>query len=169
MFISRVNMNLREEKHWTYGAGGFAPDARGQRPYVFYAPVQADKTNQAMQELAKEIRGIQGVRPVTSEELSAAKNSMTISLPGQWETNAAVEGSIARLATLNLPDDYYQTYPGKVNGVDAAAVVAAAQKLIRPDGFVWVVVGDRAKIEGGIKELGWGPIQLIDADGNPSK
>ena len=81
-FIARVNMNLREEKHWSYGAGTFLRDARGQRPFLAYASVQTDKTKESIQELLKEFRGIRGDRPPTAEELATAQASLTLSLPG---------------------------------------------------------------------------------------
>ena len=77
-FTSRVNMNLREDKHWSYGAGTLLCDARGPRPFLAYAPVQTDKTKESVQELLKELRGIRGERPVTADELKAAQDSMTL-------------------------------------------------------------------------------------------
>jgi zinc protease len=168
-FISRINMNLREDKHWAYGAGGFLVDARGQRPYLFYAPVQADKTRESMQELLKEIRGIRGERPVGAEELSGAKDLMTLTLAGQWETNNAIAASLSEIVTFGLPDDYVTTFPAKVRGLAAAEVPAVASKVVRPDDLLWVVVGDRSQIEPKIRELGWGEIKVVDADGRPVK
>ena len=168
-FISRINMNLREDKHWAYGAGGFLIDARAQRPYIFFAPVQADKTKESMQELLKEIRGIRGERPVTAEELQGAKDQMTLTLAGQWETNNAVSGSIQEIASFGLADDYPTAFPGKVRTLAAGDVPAVATKLLRPDDLLWVVVGDRAAIERGIRDLGWGEIRFVDADGRPVK
>ncbi|HEX6851076.1 MAG TPA: pitrilysin family protein [Candidatus Polarisedimenticolaceae bacterium] len=168
-FISRINLNLREDKHWSYGAGGFLLDARAQRPYIFFAPVQADKTKESMQELLEEIRGIRGGRPVTPEELQGAKDQMTLTLAGQWETNDAVAGSLVELVSFGLPDDYVTTFPAKVRALGAADVPAVATKTLRPDDLLWVVVGDRARIEPKLAELGWGEIRFVDADGRPVK
>ena len=167
-FTSRINMNLRESKHWTYGAGSRLGDARGPRLFYVSAPVQADKTKEAVQELEKELSGIVGSRPVTPDELAAAKGSLTLALPGRWETINAVAGSVVEVVTYGLGDGYYDSYAGKVAALTPEQV-AAASKFIQPDQVVWVVVGDRAKIEKGLSELGLGAPVLLDADGNPAR
>jgi zinc protease len=164
-FISRVNMNLREDKHWSYGAGTLLWDARGPRPFLGYAPVQTDKTKESVQELLKEMRGIRGDRPVTADELQAAQNSLTLSLPGQWETSGAVLGSLAEIVRFGFDDRYYDGYAAKVRGTSLADVGAAAA-VIQPGKLVWVIAGDRAKIEPALRELGLGEVKAIDADGN---
>jgi zinc protease len=164
-FTSRVNMNLREGKHWSYGAFSLFWDARGQRPFFVYAPVQTDKTKESLQEVVKELRGIRGESPVTPDELAFAKNSQTLALPGQWETNGAVLGSLAELVRFGMDDRYYDTYAQRVNALAQREVAQAAQ-LLEPDRLTWVVVGDRAKIEAGIRELNLGELSFIDADGN---
>lgn len=168
-FTSRVNLNLREDKHWTYGAGTFPLPARGQGPFIAYAPVQTDKTKESMIEMDKELRGILGPRPITAEELSTAQKNQTLSLPGQWETIGAVGGYLDELVTFGLPEDYFTTYPDKVRALTANDLTKAAQKAVHPDQLVWVVIGDRSKIEAPIRELGWGEIKLLDADGNGVK
>ena len=167
-FTSRVNMNLREDKHWSYGAGTLFWDAKGPRPFLAYAPVQTDKTKESVQELVKELRGIRGERPVTPEELAAARDNMTLSLPGQWETSAAVLGSIAEIVRFGFDDRYYDGFAAKVRAVSATDVTTAAS-AVQPDKLVWVIAGDRAKIEPGLRELGLGEIRAIDADGNVVK
>ena len=96
-FGSRINMNLREDKHWSYGAFSFIRDARGPRPFIAYAPVQTDKTREAIVELQKELRGIVGERPVEPDELDRAKASLTLTLPGSWETMGAVASTIGEI------------------------------------------------------------------------
>jgi zinc protease len=166
-FSSRVNMNLREDKHWAYGAFTFFRDARGQRPFVAYAPVQTDKTKEAVVELDKELRGIVKDRPVQPAELSRAQASLTLTLPGSWETMAALAGSIANIVTFGLDDRYYDTFADKVRAQTVASVTAVAAEVVHPDQLVWVVVGDRSKIEPGLRELKLGEIRLIDTDGKP--
>jgi zinc protease len=166
-FSSRVNMNLREDKHWAYGAYTFFRDARGQRPFVAYAPVQTDKTKEALVELDKELRGIIKDRPVQPEELSRAQASLTLTLPGSWETMAALAGAIGDIVTFGLDDRYYDTFAEKVRAQTEQTVTAAAGKVVHPDQLVWVVVGDRSKIEPGLRELKLGEIRLIDTDGRP--
>ncbi len=166
-FTSRINMNLREAKHWSYGAFTLIWDARGQRPFIAYAPVQTDKTKESMIEVDRELRGILGPRPVTADELAKAQANLTLTLPGNWETMDAVKGSLEQMVTFGLPDDYFETYAQRVRALTIPDAAAAAQETIRPDHLVWVVVGDRSKIEAGIRELNWGEIRFLDADGKP--
>jgi len=166
-FIARLNMNLREDKHWSYGAFTLIWDARGQRPFIAYAPVQTDKTKESMIEVDRELRGILGPKPVTADELSKAQATLTLTLPGNWETMAAVQGSLEQMVTYGLEDRYFETYAQRVRSLTIPDATAAAKETVRPDHLVWVVVGDRSKIEAGIRELGWGEIRFLDADGKP--
>ena len=165
-FSSRVNMNLREAKGWSYGSFTFLWDARGQRPFIAYAPVQTDKTAESVREVMTELRGIVGESPVTAEELARSKGTLTLSLPGQWETNGAVLGSLADMVRYDLPADYYDTYAESVQNLELAHVRSVASSTVQPEKLVWVVVGDREKIEPGLREI-FNDLQLIDADGNP--
>jgi zinc protease len=166
-FGSRLNMNLREDKHWSYGAGSFIRDARGPRPFIAYAPVQTDKTRESIVELQKELREIVGGRPVQPAELDRAKASLTLTLPGTWETIGAVAGTIGEIVAFGLDDRYFDTYADKVRAQTPASVTSAATRTVLPDHLVWVIVGDRARIESGLRSLDLGEIHLVDADGNP--
>jgi len=166
-FSSRLNMNLREDKHWAYGAGSFLMGARAQRPFIVYAPVQTDKTKESLVEVNKELRGILGDRPVTADELSRIQANETLKLPGSRETLNEVGGSITNLIEYGWPDNYYDTMSGRIRALTIANLDAAAKQVVHPDNLVWVVVGDRAKIEAGIRDLNYGEIRFIDADGNP--
>ncbi|HSB27583.1 MAG TPA: insulinase family protein, partial [Pyrinomonadaceae bacterium] len=168
-FISRLNMNLRENKHWSYGAGSLIFPARGQRIFVAYAPVQTDKTKESVVEITNELQAILKDRVVTADEVSMAKNNLTLTLPGQWETNAAVAQSIKDIVEFKLSPDYYSTYAGKVKALAVNNLNEAAVKVIHPDNLIWVIVGDREKIEKGIRELNIGEVKVIDADGRPLK
>jgi len=162
--VSRLNLNLREDKHWSYGAGSFFFDARGQRPFVAYAPVQTDKTKESLVEIAKELRAIRSDRPVTADELKFAKDKRTLTLSGRWETAGAVAGSLGEIVRFGYDDRYFETYAGKVQALSLADV-AAATKVLDPDRMICVVVGDRSKVEAGIRELNLGELRVIDADG----
>ena len=166
-FTARINMNLREDKHWSYGAYTLIRDARGQRPFLVYAPVQTDKTKEAIVELSQELRGILAQQPVQPEEIARAKASLTLTLPGSWETMGALAGAITDIVTYGLDDRYYDTYADRVRAQTAQTLTAAARQTVHPDRLIWVVVGDRSKIEAGIRELKLGEIRLIDADGKP--
>jgi zinc protease len=166
-FGSRVNMNLRENKHWSYGAFSLIRDARGERPFLAYAPVQTDKTKEAIVELAKELRGIRQGRPITADELAKAKSALTLTLPGEWETMEAVATSIRNIVVFGLDDRYYDTYADRVRALEVPQVERAAAEVVEPDRLTWVIAGDRSKIEAGIRELNLGEVHLVDADGKP--
>jgi zinc protease len=166
-FTSRINMNLREDKHWSYGARSSIRDARGPRLFTVSAPVQTDKTRESLLEVQRELAGIIGDRPGTEEELAQVKAQQTLSLSGRWETNGAVLGSLAEQVQYRLPDDHWQTFAGKVRALTTSDVNAAARRIVDPARCVWIVVGDRAKIEAGVREAGIGEVIVIDADGQP--
>jgi zinc protease len=166
-FGSRINMNLREDKHWSYGTFSLLWDARGQRPFIALAPVQTDKTKESLAELNKELRGIVGDKPMTAEELSKVQSNETLSLPGSRETIDSVSESILQQVQFGLPDDYYETLAGKIRALKTSDMADAAKTLIHPDNLVWVVVGDRAKIEAGVRELNLGEIRILDSSGKP--
>ena len=164
-FSSRINMNLREDKHWSYGVFSFAQDARGQRPWIIYAPVQTDKTKESLAELVKELHDVASTRPLSDSEVQGAKDRETLTLAGRWETGSAVSGALQEMATYGLPDDYYQTYASHIRALSASDIGKAVSDFVKPDHEVWVVVGDRAKIEAGIRALGLGEVSFLDANG----
>ncbi len=167
MFTSRINFNLREQKGWAYGAGSTLSDAKGQRPWMLWAPVQRDKTAAAMREMAAEISAMAGPRPVTEEELGKAQKNMTLKLPGQFETAAKVAGGIENLVLYGLPDDYYANFVRDIRALTPQQTGAVARAWINPQQLTWVVVGDLKKIEAEVRALGWGEVQVVDTDGQP--
>jgi zinc protease len=166
-FVSRINMNLREDKHWSYGSFSFPVDARGQRLWMVMAPVQTDKTKESLAEVSKELRAAVSDRPLTTAEINDAKDRMIKTLAGRWETSASVASALGEIETYGLPKDYYATYADAVRNASEAQVNAAAQKFVTPGQLVWVVIGDRAKIEPGIRALNLGEVTILDADGRP--
>jgi len=164
-FGGRMNMNLREDKHWSYGVRTVLRDARSQRPFYAIAPVQTDKTKESLVEMNKEFRGIAGDHPIRADELAKIQANETLKLPGSRETLSALGQSIVDLVQFGLPDDYYDTYAGKVRALKTSDVSAAAKEVVRPDNLIWIVVGDRAKIEAGVRELNLGEFRLMDTDG----
>ena len=168
-FTSRINMNLREDKHWSYGARSQLLDARGQRPWLVYAAVQSDKTRESLVEIDRELRGLLGPRPATEDELDKVKKNAVLRLPGRFETKSSLRGALSRIWMYDLSSDYWETYAAKVQAVTLDDIQKAARGVIRPDRMVWVVVGDRAKVEAGLRELDFGQLNLLDADGNPVK
>jgi zinc protease len=168
-FSSRINMNLREDKHWSYGVGSRLVPARGERPYISFSPVQADKTKESMAELVAEYKGIVSDKPVTEPELKDAQTNTTLSLPGSFETTQQLSGAYATILQYNLPENYYNTYTQNVLAVTPAQANEVAKKYIQPNHLIWLVVGDMSKIEAGIRELNIGEVHKIDSDGNPVK
>ena len=166
-FFSRINSNLREDKHWSYGTRTLLWGARAQRPWITFAPVQTDKTKESLVELNKELRGVVGDRPLTQAELTAIQDSETLSLPGSRETQDEVGASINDLVQYGLPDDYYETMAGKIRALKTADLTNAAKTVVHPDNLIWVVVGDRSKIEAGVKELNLGELKFLGPDGKP--
>jgi zinc protease len=165
-YIARLNMNLRQDKHWSYGAGSSLIDAKGQRPFLVNAMVQTDKTAESMQEAEKELRGLIGNRLPTDAEIRIAKDSLVLALPGINETSGDVARSYADILTYGLPDSYLNDFVGKVDALTSAELQAAAGRLIHPEALTWVIVGDLAVIESGIRKLGLGEVKVLDADGN---
>jgi zinc protease len=164
---SRLNRNLRLDKAWSYGTTGLLQDARGQRPFIVIAPVQTDRTRESIVEVNRELRDIAGARPISGEEFASIMRTQTLGLPGRWATLAALEAAAVQLVNYRYPDDYFSTYARRVRALAEPDLAAAARKFIRPDEVVWLVVGDLAKVEAGIRELGLGEVVKLDADGRP--
>jgi zinc protease len=117
-----------------------------------------------MTEIGKELRGILVDHPATDAELARVKASETLRLPGSRETMDRVMSSIEDLVEYDLPEDYYQTYAGKVRALTLADIAKSAQEVVQPNHLIWVVVGDRAKIEAGIRELGLGEVRVLNPE-----
>lgn len=167
-FTSRLNMNLREDKHWAYGAFSFLQNAQGQRPFMLYAPVQTDKTAPSVAEMLKEAKGVIGDKPLTAQEIGKIKVGDVRSMPGGYQTTSAVMGALQGIALYKRPDDYVQTLKSRIEAQTDASVEAAAKEIIHPDQLTWVIVGDLAKIEAPIRALNLGQVQVLDADGKPA-
>ena len=166
-FTSRLNMNLREDKHWSYGARSSASGALGQRPWMAVAPVQIDKTGEAMKEMQAEISQFaSGQRPPTTEEVARIRNIQTLSLPGAYETASAVMNTIGGIVRYQRPDDYVFKRKAEIEAMTPAQVAEAA-KTLDPSKLTWVVVGDLKQTEAPVRALGLGEVIVIDSDGNP--
>jgi zinc protease len=164
-FTSRLNMNLREDKHWSYGAGTRLTNAIGQGTYRAGAGVQTDKTAESMLEIRKELREVLTTRKPEEAELKFAKDSIAIALPGNNETSDDIANSYGEILTFGLKDSYWNDFVGAVTALTPADVNASAARLIHPDALTWVVVGDLSKIEAKVRALNFGDVQVIDTDG----
>jgi len=166
-FSSRLNMNLRENKHWAYGSYSFVQGALGQRPWMAFAAVQIDKTAESLAELKREIgEYATGQAPATPAEVAKIQASEIRSLPGSYETANAVLGAITGIVRFQRPDDYVVQRKARIEAL-TPDIVQAAAATIQPDALTWVVVGDLSKIEDGVRALELGEVQVIDADGKP--
>jgi zinc protease len=166
-FSSRINMNLREDKHWSYGVRAILPPARGQRPYISISAVQTDKTKESMVELVKEYNNIAGGKPISADELKDEQDNITLGLPGTFETDQQLSGAYGNILQYGLPEDYYNTFTEKALALTPDSANLIAKKYILPEHLIWVVVGDMGKVEAGVRELNLGEVHKIDADGNP--
>ena len=165
-FTSRVNMNLREDKGWAYGAFTFMPDARGQRMWMVYAPVQTDRTGDSIKELLNEFYSYLSDARATHSELDKTVKNNVNSLPGQFETGRAVLGSMLSNQRFDRDDDYVESLSQKYGSLDLGDIHDAADVVIKANRLTWLIVGDREKIESELRALELGPVSIMDADGN---
>ena len=168
-FTSRINMNLREDKGWAYGARTTLLQTKGQRPFIAYAPVQTDKTAESIIEIKQELSEFLTTNPVTEDELQKVKDNNTLSLPGRWETVRAISSDLSQIITYGLPDDYWDTYTNKVRNLSSKKLQDAAVKAIKPDNLIWVIVGDLSEIEDKVRNLDFTQIKTLNADGKEIK
>jgi zinc protease len=168
MFQSRLNANIREDKGYSYGVNSSFAYGKGPGPFRAGGDIVGDKTDAALVEFMKELRGIDGERPVTDEELETAKDSLIQRLPGAFASVSAINGALTSLWLQGLPDDYYQQYTKAVAAVSKEDVVRVAKKYIDLDHLAIVIVGDRASIEEKLKATKIAPITLLDIEGAPA-
>jgi predicted Zn-dependent peptidase len=167
LFNSRVNMNLREEHAYTYGAGSSFDWRLGAGPFDVSSAVQSEVTAAALREILKEIDRMRA-EPVSDAELSLATSYLDGVFPIRYETTAAIASALANLTIYGLPDDYFDAYRARVRAVAAADVLRAARTHLRPDELQVVVVGDPAAVRADLESLGAGPLAVYDAEGNPA-
>jgi predicted Zn-dependent peptidase len=166
-FQSRINANIREQKGYSYGVSSGFSYGRGPGPFRMGGDIQTNKTDSALVEFMKEVKGIRGERPVTDEELATAKAALVQSLPSQLESVSGVRGMISSVFSQGLPENYWTTYPQMINAVTKEDVMRVAKQYIDPDHMSMVIVGDRSKIEPGLRATGIAPIIVLDIKGNP--
>jgi zinc protease len=165
LFSSRINLNLREEHGYTYGAQSFFVYRRSLGYFGAGGGIRTDATGPAVAEIMKEIHRMIDTS-MTPEELSLAKDSQSRSLPGIFETNSGEAGALSEIFVYNLARDYFSTLPERLNAVTSEDAEAVARKYLHPDQLILVCVGDRAKIEPQLVKLDLGAIEFRDADGN---
>ncbi len=159
-FVSRVNLNLREDKGWSYGSRTLILDAKGQRPFIVFAPVQTDKTGESLAEIKKEYAAYLGDKPATADELNRVVLDNVRSLPGQYETAGAVLGSMLSSSRYGRPLNYPETLPEKYRTLSPSDIAAAADEVLAPDSLVWVIIGDAEKVRAEVEAAGVGPVEV---------
>ncbi len=162
-FVSRLNMNLREHKGYTYGARSWFEFRLGRGPFQMSASVQTDVTADAIREALGEVSAMRGDRPVTLDELETARAALTRGYPRNFETADQVARSVAQLALYELPDDYFATFVPRVEALGLDAIHDAAVRHLHPDRLVTLVVGDKARVESTLGGLALGAPALIAA------
>ena len=161
-FTARLNMNLREDKSWSYGVRTRLADAKGQRAMLVTAPVQTDKTAESVAEIVKEYAAYLGDAPITDAELAKGKASKTLRLPGQFETLGALKGAVSNIVTYNRELDYLNVLPNLYDEPTLDDVQTMAQTYIKPDQWTWLIVGDLSKIEQPVRNLNLGEVKVIN-------
>jgi zinc protease len=164
-FTSRVNMNLREDKGWAYGAQTLFQNAKGQRPFLVYAPVQSDRTGDSMAELVRELNAFQTTAPVTDDEMERTIAGSTRELPGQFETAGAVLTSLINSARYGRPLDYAATLTERYEALSLDDLRVAADDVIQPEALTWLVVGDLREIRSQVEATGIAPVEVWTVDG----
>lgn len=167
LFQSRLNADIREQKGYSYGVSSRFAFGRGPGPFRAGGDIVTAKTDSALIEFMSQIRGIRGERPITDEEMAAAKNALIQSLPERFSSVGAVSAAISEIYVQGLPEDYYQQFSRQVNAVSKEDVVRVAQKYIDPEHLAIVIVGDRKQIEAALAATKIAPIVVLDVNGNP--
>ncbi|HKA25695.1 MAG TPA: pitrilysin family protein [Candidatus Eisenbacteria bacterium] len=164
LFSSRVNMNLRERHGYTYGAYSGVTESRGVGMFYIGASVRTDATGASIREMFREVEGIRQ-DPVTEEELLLAKDSIVRALPAMFETTETTVSTLGTLFVHDLPLDFFERLPGRIEAMTAPQILDATRRHLDPERMIVVAVGDRAKIDPQIAELGLGAVTYRDADG----
>ncbi len=165
MATSRLNRNLRLDKHWSYGTQGLITNSRGTRAFVVVAPVQTDRTAESMQEVSKEIRGLAGARPLQGEEFESILRSQVARLAGRFETLSSLIDAGTDVVNSGRDPAYYYDQAKSLRALSASQVNQAAASEIKPEQLTWIVIGDLKRVGSSIRALDLGTVVLMDADG----
>lgn len=161
-FNSRLNMNLREDKGWAYGARTYLPNSRAQRPLIYYAPVQSDKTLESMQEILREVDEYTTNNSVRQEELDLNREGILRSQPGRLETAGSVRSYILDLVSYDRPLDYYATSVESLRNMEIEDIAAVAAQQFRIEDTIWLIVGDLELIEQPLRDSGIAEIRILE-------
>lgn len=167
MFQSRLNANIREEKGYSYGVRSQFAYGKGPGAFRTGGDIVTEKSDAALVEFMKELKGILGERPITDDELSVAKNALVQRLPATFASVGSINNALTTLWTQDLPDDYYQQYAKRIEAITRDEVLRVARQYVTMDRLAIVIVGDRSVIEAPLKATNIAPIVAYDIEGNP--
>jgi zinc protease len=163
-FTSRLNMNLREDKGWSYGARSIWLDNEGPGLLMALAPVQTDKTQESIQEIVKEFTQYENGKPATNDELAKVKANKTAKLPGAYETKGALLSGLVNTFNKGKDIEYLESYGQRINAITLDDIQQSADNVLTPNAMTWVIVGDLAEIEDKVRELNLGEITILQSD-----
>jgi predicted Zn-dependent peptidase len=166
-FLSRINMDLRETKGWSYGVRSQINGAEDRVPFYMFAPVQTNQTGPSVKVLIDQLKDFNGVKPVTAAELEKTIKGNVLKLPGNYEQSSAVLGQMQSDRLNKRPFNYAETLAGKYNGLTAAALNDAMRVKVDPSKITWLIVGDAAKVKPQLEALGL-PIEMVTEAANTS-
>jgi zinc protease len=167
LFQSRLNHNIREVKGYSYGVFSGFSYGRGPGEFEAGGGIVSAKTDSALIEFMKELKGVQGTVPFTDDEVTQGKESLIQSLPRRFSSVNGIGGSVASIYTQGLPESFYQDFATKINAVTRDDLVRVAKKYIDLDHLNIVIVGDRATIENPLRKTGIAPVAILDASAKP--
>jgi predicted Zn-dependent peptidase len=167
-FLSRINMNLRETKGWSYGVGSSIAQPAQALRFGIRAPVQSDRTGDSLKELQRELKDYVGTRGMTAGELELTQNDNIRSLPGQFETSGAVLGGVSEIVSRKRPDDYYEKLADTYRAMKPEELDAKFRKMINPDQMTWVIVGDATKVKPQLDGIGLAVETVVPQDAAPA-
>lgn len=166
-FEARLNMNLREDKGWSYGYySRISRNTSGDMTFRTGGQVQTDKTAESMLEVKRELEEFVSTHPATANEIARIKLNRVRSLPGSFATNAGFLGSIISSASYDLPFDYAETAADRIEAVTLDDVQAAAKEIVDVAQLTWLIVGDLEKMEEQVRALNFGDVEVWDAFGS---
>ncbi len=167
-FLSRINMNLRENKGWSYGVGSGVSQPANALRFGIRAPVQSDRTGDSLKELQRELNEYVTTKGMTKDELELTQNDNIRSLPGQFETSGAVLGGVADIVSRKRPDDYYEKLADTYRAMTPAELDAKFRKAVDPSKLTWVIVGDVAKVKPQLDGIGLPVETVVPVDAAPT-
>lgn len=163
-FNARINMNLREDKHWSYGARALRVEAQEQQPLIYYASVQKDKTTESMLEILKEVKGYIGKSPATFEELDRNRQGILAQLPGRFETASALLEVMSEMASFGRSMNYIDEYQKEMRSMNLRQVQQSARQHLTPGILQWVIIGDLKDIEAPIRAMNLAPVKVLKSN-----